>query len=161
MIENTDFANDFELVFVGKVSEQVLESVANFGLEKYLTNVGYVSYQESVGFKEKSQVLLLLEIDKPEMNGIIPGKLFEYLQAKRPILAIGPNKWDAAKIIAETNSGKYFEYSSKREIKAQILEWYKAYKKGELHIDSSSEKIKKFSRKKLTENLATIINQLD
>ncbi|WP_317041142.1 glycosyltransferase family protein [Mesonia phycicola] len=158
--ENKEFSEDFQLVFVGKVSEQVLNSVFNYGLKDYLTNVGYVSYQESVQYKEKSQVLLLLEIDKPEMNGIIPGKLFEYLQAKRPILAIGPNKWDAARIIKETNSGKYFNYSSKEKIKTQILKWYKAYQSNELQVDSSSEKIEKFSRKKLTKSLATIINQL-
>jgi len=157
--ERNDFCEDFELKLVGKVSEQVLFSIEKNGLSDYLSNIGYVSHNQSIDFQEKSQILLLLEIEKPELQGIIPGKIFEYLKAKRPILAIGPEEWDATKILKKTKAGVFFNYSEKEEMKKQILQWYAEFKSGDLTVNSSSAEIKKFSRKNLTAQLSEVIKQ--
>ena len=63
----------------------------------------YVTHEEAVNYQRRSQLLLLAEIDTPHTRGIIPGKLFEYLAAKRPILAIGPEDWEGGEIVKSTN----------------------------------------------------------
>jgi hypothetical protein len=65
----------------------------------------------------KSSDLLLLVIpeDKSE-NGILTGKLFEYIGARVPVLGIGPTAGDAAKIINECKAGKMFNRSQEPDI---------------------------------------------
>lgn len=159
--EKEGFANDFELVFAGKVSESVVSSIKEHQLGNYLIEKGYLSHEESLIQQRKAQVLLLIEIDKEETQGIIPGKFFEYVKANRPILAMGPKDWDVIRLLEETQTGKYFNYTSKEEIKQQVYAWYQEYKSGKLRVNSSEEKIEQFHRKKLTEKLANVIQQFN
>ena len=155
--ENRSFAEDFVLVLVGAVSNEVLRSIKAAGLENHLEVKGYVPHQEAQKIQRRSQVLLLIEINSEDTRGIIPGKLFEYLISNRPILALGPEKWDVEKILYETGSGNFFNYREKEKLKLRILEYYKLFKKAELKSDSHN--IEKFSRKNLTKKLAELILQ--
>ncbi|RRJ91276.1 glycosyltransferase [Paenimyroides tangerinum] len=153
--ENKDFKEDFELKLIGKVSQEILDVVSEFKLSNYLNNLGYLSHNQALIEQRSSQVLLLVEIDSEETVGIIPGKLFEYMAAERPILAIGPEGADFSNIIKETNSGTFFTYDQKDEIKEQIIKLYDLYKQNELKVYAMG--LQYYSRKKLTEKLANII----
>ncbi len=155
--ENNDFKEDFVLKLVGKVSDDVLSSIKSYGLELNLELPGYVSHQKANSFQQSSQVLLLVEIDSPETSGIIPGKLFEYMSAKRPILALGPKDWDVKNILSETNAGTYFGYQEEEVLKAHILSIYKLYKTQQLNV--SSVNTEKYSRKNLTGELAKLLKE--
>jgi len=153
--ENKGFREDFELKLIGKVSQEILDVVSEFKLSNYLNNLGYLSHNQALIEQRSSQVLLLVEIDSEETVGIIPGKLFEYMAAERPILAIGPEGADFSNIIKETNSGTFFTYDEKDEIKEQIVKLYDLYKQNELKVYAMG--LQYYSRKKLTEKLANII----
>ncbi|WP_010227965.1 glycosyltransferase family 4 protein [Gillisia marina] len=155
--ENNDFKEDFVLKLVGKVSDDVLSSIKSYGLEPNLELPGYVSHQKANFFQQTSQVLLLIEIDSLETKGIIPGKLFEYLAARRPILALGPKDWDVENILGETNAGTYFGYKDEESLKAHILSMYKLYKTQQLKV--SSINTEKYSRKNLTGELAKLLKE--
>ena len=105
--------------------------------------------------QRKSQVLLLIEIDSPETRAILPGKLYEYLAAKRPIIALGPKQSDIEDIIKETASGMFFNYSDKNILKKQILEYYNLFKENKLEI--SSRNIEDYSRRELTKKFSELI----
>ena len=47
-LESKDFSADFKLQLAGNVSEEILESIKEYQLDKYLDNKGYVSHDESV-----------------------------------------------------------------------------------------------------------------
>ena len=115
--ENDLFANYFQLKLIGKISQEILDSITFFKLNTHCTNLGYVSHNEAIKHQRKSQVLLLIEIDSPETKSIIPGKLFEYLVSERPIIAMGPKDSDFAEIIKSTNTGVFFTYDEKQELK--------------------------------------------
>lgn len=153
--ENEHFRHFFELNLIGKVSENVIESIESFGLKEYVKVLGYVSHEEALKLQEQSQLLLLIEINKEETRGIIPGKFFEYLSAKRPILAIGPASWDVAKLIQETASGASFTYEDKHELKNYLITNFEAFLKGKLFIEPKN--IQKYSRHKLTQQLAQLL----
>lgn len=155
--ENEDFRNDFELKLIGKVSQEILDVINEFKLTNYVNNLGYLSHNEALIQQRISQVLLLIEINSEETVGIIPGKLFEYMAAERPILAIGPENADFSKIIKETNSGTFCTYEEKDEIKETILKMYNLYKKNDLKVFAMG--LQYYSRKKLTEKLAKIIKK--
>ncbi|UOB17375.1 glycosyltransferase family 4 protein [Abyssalbus ytuae] len=153
--ENEDFAKNFKLQLAGVVSKDVLKSIYNYGLKEYVEISGYLSHKDSLKLQRSSQVLLLIEINAEETKCIIPGKLFEYMSAERPIIAVGPENWDAEKIITETNIGKCFAYDKKGELKKYILSLYKNYKEDNLRVNPIG--LKKYSRKSLTEELSKFI----
>ena len=153
--ENSDFSNDFKLQFAGVISKDVLKDINNYKLNNYIDLLGYISHEETLKLQRSSQVLLLIEIDSDETKCIIPGKLFEYMAAERPILAIGPEGWDVAKIISETNTGNCYTYDEKRELRNKIIELYDDYKSNNLKAQPIG--LKKYSRKALTEELSKFI----
>jgi glycosyltransferase involved in cell wall biosynthesis len=156
--ESSDFSQDLEIVLVGAVSESIHDTISDYGLQSNCKVVGYVSHAEALQFQHRSQLLLLIEMDRPETRAIIPGKLFEYMAAKRPIIAIGPAESDVEQLLTKTRAGDYFLYNQKAELKETICRLYSTFKEGKITIDSDS--VKQFSRKALTEKLATLIKQL-
>lgn len=155
--ENEGFAHDFELKLIGKVSQEILDAINQFGLAEFVNNLGYVSHDEAVVHQRKSQLLLLVEIDAPETKSIIPGKVFEYMAAERPIVAIGPEGSDFAEIITATNSGTFFTYAEKERLKKAISDYYQLYKTQQLKVFPVG--LQQYSRKSLTEKLVSILNQ--
>jgi len=155
--ENTDFSEDFELQLAGVISEEVLASLHLFGMDKNVRNLGYISHQEALLLLHKSQVLLLIEIDSIETRSIIPGKLFEYMAANRPILAIGPRESDIEKIINATKTGCFFDYNKEEELKETILFWYNTYKNKKLFLNPVG--VETYSRKNLTEKLSLLLKK--
>ena len=156
--KNTSFKKDLELKFAGAVSDEVKESLSEFNLDENSKFLGYVSHSEALKLQNESQVLLLVEINSAETRAIIPGKLFEYLAAKRPIIALGPNKSDIEAIVDETKSGRFFDYSEDKELKNEILRLYKQYKTGDLQV--ASEGVDRFSRRQLTKQMSALIKDV-
>lgn len=156
--EDIDFAEDLELKLAGTISEEVITSIKSAGLGEKLQLLGYVSHKEAIALQQKSRLLLLIEINSEETRGIIPGKLFEYLMSKRPILAIGPQKWDVRQILEETDSGQYFQYSERNKLKGVILSQYEKYKEGDTNFVKGE--ISQYGRKNLTEKLASLIKSV-
>ncbi|MGJ5641020.1 glycosyltransferase [Formosa sp. S-31] len=150
-----DFASDFKLHIVGSVSQEVVNTLEKFNLLAYYKNFGYVSHKEAIVFQKQSQLLLLIEIDSPDTQCIIPGKLFEYMVSNRPILALGPEGSDVERIIKETNTGNYFYYNDYDALKDQIYTHYKAFKGGRL--ESFPIGLQQYSRKSLTATLAKLV----
>lgn len=153
--ENEAFRKAFQLNLIGVVGRDVLECIIDNGLKPNTNIKEYVSHKEAVNYQRNSQLLLLAEIDSPDTRGIIPGKLFEYLAAKRPILAIGPEDWEGAEIVKSTNSGFVFNYNAVSDLKAVLLDWFHLYQQGNLMV--SSKNIKAYNRKRLTAKLAELL----
>lgn len=153
--ENESFKNSFQLKLIGAVSQEVLETIAEFKLGSYVNNLGYVSHSEALAHQKCSQVLLLVEIDSEDTRCIIPGKLFEYMVAERPILAIGPDGADFADIIKTTNTGIFVNYSEKDKLKHALSDYFESYQKGTL--TSNAIGLQQYSRKNLTGELANVL----
>jgi hypothetical protein len=155
--DHKSFASNFKLNLVGAVGKGVLESIKAYGLEPYTNYVGYVSHDEAILHQHKSQVLLLIEIDSEDTKAIIPGKLFEYFNANRPILAIGPDSSDVESLIHQTQTGHYYLYNEKEALKQRVLNYFNLFLNNELSLEASD--ISRFSRSELTKQLAKFINQ--
>ena len=156
--QNEDFKNDLKLNFIGDISDDVRVEVLKNNLEKNTSFKGYVDHEKAIEFQNKAQVLLLLIPNIEKSKGILTGKLFEYLIAKRPILAIGPEDGDLAEILKETDSGILIDFSNREKLSSEILKFYHQYKKGNLKVNSKN--IGKYHRKELTKKLAFIIKSL-
>ena len=155
--EIPDFKSHLEIKLIGAISQEVLETIEQFGLNSFLNNLGYVSHAEAVAHQRKSQVLLLIEINSEETKSILPGKLFEYMVSERPIVAIGPKDSDFAEIITNTNTGVFFEYSEKAKLKQTIHEYYNQFLDAKLQ--SHAVGLQQYSRKNLTQQLVELLRQ--
>lgn len=154
--ENPVFRERLSLQLIGVVGREVLESIDTYGLKAHTRVIEYVPHDKAVQYQKQAQVLLLAEINAPETRGIIPGKLFEYLAAKRPILAIGPEEWEAGAIISRAQAGMPFDYQADSELKKVILDWFQKYLSDTLDVKDAQ--IGHYSRRELTRNLAKLLH---
>ena len=145
------FARRLRIELTGLVSPEIEQSLRAHGLWEHTLFRPYVPHGEALALQRKAQVLLLVEIDSPQTRGILPGKLFEYMAAARPVLAIGPESWEAAEIVGRAGCGSGFTYAGETGIRAQLLAWYEAYCAGTLHQNPGIAR--PFHRRALTEQL--------
>ena len=153
--EQPDFRRDLRLCLAGKVSDEVLTSLQKWQLTDYLDLKGYISHTEAIALQRQSQLLLLLEINHPKTEGIIPGKLFEYMASQRPILALGYKQWDVKDIIAQTQTGITLSLTDTQAIREALTHYYTLYKSQQLHAHPTS--LETYHRKNLTKRLSEVI----
>ncbi len=82
----------------------MLDRVSAEPLSKVVRHDGYLSHRESVQAMIDADLLLLLTNEEMHDPGMITGKLFEYLGAGRPILALAM-PGEASRILEETKAG--------------------------------------------------------
>ena len=155
--EFDNFEKDLSIQFVGEVAKEVKESISFYNINN-IEYFGYKHHEEVGVYQRNSQLLLLTVNNVTSAKGIITGKIFEYLQAKRPILAIGPVNGDLAEIINRTNSGSIVDFDDVAGLKSEIVSLYKTYKTSKLECESKN--IEKYHRRNITSQLSTIIKEL-
>jgi glycosyltransferase involved in cell wall biosynthesis len=155
---NHQLAEDLEIKLVGKVDFTVTSSLEEYGLSRFVRKIDYMPHDEVVECQRKSQVLLLIINNTPNAKMILTGKFFEYMAARRPILCLGPEDGDAARILDETRAGLIAGFGDTEKMKLHVLRFYEDYKKGELTVNS--REIEKYSRKSLTRKLADKLDKI-
>jgi len=152
------FLNDLEIKFIGQVSPVAIEELTQNGLAKNLNLIDNLPHEKVVTEIMKSQLLLLALNDTPNIDGVVPGKLYEYIGANRPILCIGKLDGDAAKIIRETNAGSISDFNDVETLTKNITTYYQEYKNGQLTVESKN--YEKYSRKLLAGQIAEELNKI-
>ena len=156
--ENSDFKKDIELNFIGDIHESVSALIHELQLSNYTNFFGYVPHKEAIKYQKSAQVLLVLIPNVNGNKGIITGKVFEYMAANRPILALGPKNGDLQSILTNSNAGTIIDYDDYVKIKSVLFELYTKFKTQKLAIRSKG--IEKYHRRNLTKQLAAIIKQI-
>ena len=155
MKENEDFSKNFQLKFVGRIDDRILDKITSSELNNSVKNLGYLPHSEANLEMQNSDLLLITNFPEDKSKGIIPGKIFEYLATKNQIISFGPKDSDVKRILEETHAGKHFSYDDYESLKAFILEKFNDWKTGSL--SSNTENIEQFSRRNLTKKLAEIL----
>jgi glycosyltransferase involved in cell wall biosynthesis len=107
-------------------------------------------------FLSGSSAVLLVIPSKNKADEMIPGKLFEYMASKRPIIALGSRESDVAEILNLTNSGKIFEKQDSKELGEYIIQLVNNFNNG--LFENNPESLELYSRKNLSKEIADIIN---
>lgn len=94
---------DIMLRFVGVVSDDTMKEIESWGVCTEF--VPYVSHAEAIAYMRSADALILFIPNVPNNEGILTGKLFEYLASERNILLFGPENGDAMKLISECEAG--------------------------------------------------------
>ena len=158
LCKDESFANDLEIKFIGQVAPIAIAELTQNGLFDKLNAINNLPHNKVVEELMKSQLLLLPLNDTPNIDGVVPGKLYEYIGAKRPIVCIGKTTGDAAKIIQETNSGRVSGFEDVETLKITLQGYYDLYKSNSLQVESKD--YEKYSRKLLAGQIAEELNKI-
>lgn len=153
---NSQFKNDLEIELVGFNSYAVIDSIKKYGLENNLKNFGHVKRNQALAMMENSRVLLLILNDAENVNGRIPGKIFEYLASKKTIVVIGPEESDASRIVKNSNAGATCNFDDYNKTFDVICEMYNQFLKNELSVGTGN--IEQYSVENSTSALAKYLN---
>jgi hypothetical protein len=151
------FGRDLRIRFIGQVDYKVFEDLSRFNLMNRTEKIEYLPHDETLRKAAESSVLLLLLNDKPNVKGIIPGKVFEYLALQRPILCIGVESGDSARIIDETKAGSMVNFGDKEKCLSVLKALYHKYKNNTLAVNPSG--IEKYSRQEKAKEISGILDE--
>lgn len=153
-----EFNARLRIRLVGKTDREVVESIRQAGLGDKLDDLGYQPHRTAVEEQRSASVLMLPLRKEPEYRAVLPGKLFEYLAARRPILGIGQSDGAMAAIISDADAGETFGWDDKDSIKHFIDAHWDAFKEGrDLYAGND---ISRFSRRSLTHSMATLFEKI-
>jgi len=157
--ENSGFDQSFALHLGGTIDNRILDEIKAYPeLRNKLKVFPYLSHEEVLEEYQKSSLLLLLLFNSDSGRGNIPGKLFEYLAAKKPILGFGPASGDSKEIV-EKLPHSYFNFyntASVNELKAQIKSVFDA--RSALNADDFKTS-ERYSHALLTDQLVAILDE--
>jgi glycosyltransferase involved in cell wall biosynthesis len=148
-----------EVHFFGHHESWLLSDRKKYHLENIVQIHGHISREESLQKQRESQVLLLLTWNDPGEKGIYTGKLFDYLAARRPILALGLRESVVTDVLSQTQAG--MSVSSDAEIKEQIAALYREYKeKGFVSYAGITSEIEKYSHREMARKFAGALEDI-
>lgn len=156
-----------ELNFVGispnsSSGGRLRELAKSTGLTEVLTVSESVSYRESLARQQSSTVLLLVEILNERSRGVIPGKLFEYLGARRPTLALVPRGGEVERLLASTGGGRAFDPRLGEEaIDETLAVWYRQWQEtGTVPFEGRPDALEGLTRQQGARQLATLLDKI-
>lgn len=156
--ENEKFSNFLRLDLIGPVDFSVLESIKKHNLEKHLNRIENLPHKEVVGQMMQAAVLLLPLNDTPNISGVVPGKLYEYIGSKRPILAIGKPDGDSARIMKETNAGLISDFGDVEGAFSNLKTYFEDFLRGNLSVNTKLAET--YSRKNLAGSICEVLDRI-
>lgn len=158
MNANAGFAADVRVEFIGEVHPHFKKFVSEAGAVKEVTRFrGNIPHEELINLYGSSSMLLLILTGYKDAEGFLPGKLFEYLATRLPVLGVGPVTGDAATVLNETGSGVMVASEDVKGIGEMLAGNYKKWKSNESEPVKWNQ-VQRFSRKKITGELAHILS---
>jgi glycosyltransferase involved in cell wall biosynthesis len=137
--------------FVGNVPDEIIHLFHQKNLGALVEVLGYIPHQQAIRQMTGASLLLMAIPDSPDNKGIVTGKFFEYLAAKKPILAIGPPGGDVDRMVQKCKAGKLFSYDETEKMGQFILEIFEREQKG--LIGNETTGTEEYTRRNLTREL--------
>ena len=141
----------YQIDLIGNIHPDIKYYIEAKKYDNFIKTKPYIPHKDAIKKMCESDFLLLVIPNTEKNKGIVTGKLFEYIRSMRKIIMIGPPKSDAAKIIAQTNSGRCFDYSEKNKIKQTLLK---------TNLPSSNN-YQQYSRENLTKILSHLFEEIE
>jgi glycosyltransferase involved in cell wall biosynthesis len=141
-----DKGRKLKLKFIGTVAPEIRMSITNAGLDSYTEYKGFLPYKEMLREMLNANYLLVCATEPRH----VPGKLFEYLRAGKPIIAFGDDNKEVKEILEKANAGIIYRYNENGE------QFFKVY--SNFRIDA--EFVKQFERKRIADNFKAILENL-
>ena len=155
--EKHDRQQSIEILFAGSLDNQLKTSIARRQLCDRIQLLGFIPHDEIPGLLMGVDVLLFLG----NQGGLqVPGKLFEYLAARRPILFIkGDEKDPSLRFLKELNRGIIVNNITE-EIYQALVQFCDLYRTGTLDAAFNLAAVPGISWKERAETLSRLCMNL-
>ncbi|MEO1075377.1 MAG: glycosyltransferase [Bacteroidota bacterium] len=145
---------------LGSVADAVRRSLAARGLDRITDIEPYAPHDAAIAAM-RAATLLLLTIEPFQLDqGMITGKLYEYLAAGRPVAALGPVGGDAETMLQETNGGTLLDRSDREGFAALVRRHYAAWAGGTPVDGAHRSAVAPYSRQAQSQRLARVLRSL-
>lgn len=116
----------FRLTFLGKWAPEFAEWVQQQGIREVVQFLPYLPHQEALKRAAKFDALALaIESELPGNVAVTPGRIYEYLGLRKPILAMCHPESDLAFLVKTANAGEVVAYEDTANIKKILAAWIK------------------------------------
>jgi glycosyltransferase involved in cell wall biosynthesis len=154
--------DDVVVRFAGDFRAADREYAESLGLGERVELLGDVSRRRSLELQRDSEALLLLI---PESGGrgrgVLTGKIYEYLAAERPILAVVPPDGAAARLVGDTGSGTVVPPDDVEAMREALLDLHRRWREGSLDDTPLSEDWRRrLARGARVEELADVLRSV-
>jgi glycosyltransferase involved in cell wall biosynthesis len=145
--------------FVGELTKRDREWAEGLGLGDRLELLPFGSRRRSLAYQRDSEALLMLLPQAGERGApVLPGKIFEYLAAERPILAAVPLEGAAARLIREAGAGVVVAPDDVRGIREALVGLEARWRAGRLNGTPLEPELReRISRLKRVEELSELL----
>jgi Glycosyltransferase Family 4 len=151
-------SGDINVDFFGWRQPGLAELIKVNRVESFVFIHGHVNREVAIEFQKKSDILLILESGRPEANGVLTGKLFEYMVSGRPVLSLGSSAYSSiADVIGKTGIGMVCG-NDVEKIKKTLVAVLKG--KTSDFFNPNVEEINKFNRREQSILMLNIINKI-
>jgi glycosyltransferase involved in cell wall biosynthesis len=118
---------------------------------------GRITYPEVLQHQMNADVLLLISWMDESEKIFIPGKIYDCIGCRKPILSIGYKEGSLKELIEKTNIG--YHISSVEECKKAVYDYYTKYNENELKY-SGNEFADEYSVKNTAKNFSKILEEI-
>jgi glycosyltransferase involved in cell wall biosynthesis len=159
--EITGLKESLQVRIIGPADATVMHSLQQYPrLQKYVQFTDWVDHHEAIRQMRSSHLLLLLINDTPHTRGLLPGKMFEYMGARRPVLCIGTTDGDAATLIRGNNAGTIVDFTDIAGIKSAVSSYFERFKQGDPDDAADTDTVVKYARRNLVKLYADLIGKV-
>ncbi len=154
--ENPSYKNKIELQFQGNSTKEYTRHFKKYNLQDNVKDFGFLPHSEAVTNLIKADILWLNNSHKKNPFYLSLGKTYEYMAAKKPIIAMIPDG-DVKNTLIEYGTAYISEPNDLISLKNNIGSVIELIRDEKLPFPNQTF-IDKFNRKRLTERLAEIFN---
>nr|WP_317359885.1 glycosyltransferase family 4 protein [uncultured Tyzzerella sp.] len=151
--------DSLKVKLIGNYHKDKLQAqIDSFSLTNEIEIIGYVPHNVCIKHQLSSDALVLIEGSGVGANAFYTGKIFEYMNTRRPVIAILP-EGVAKDLVLESKIGIVANTDNVLEIEDIIKQYYEKWQKNMLDFEPNFSVIEKFERKALTKDLANIFDK--
>jgi glycosyltransferase involved in cell wall biosynthesis len=145
--------------FVGELTTRDREWAEALGLGDRLELLPFGSRRRALAYQRDSEALLLLLPEAGDRGApVLPGKIFEYLAAERPILAAVPPTGAAANLVRESGAGVVVPPDDAGAIREALIGLEARWRAGRLNgTPLPAELRERISRRKRVQELSELL----
>lgn len=148
---------EMEVEFIGPREDENERSVARLNLSGVVKFRDPLPHAETLRVERSSHVLLLVKHADPRYDGLVPGKLYEYVGLRRPVLALAP-EGEARQLVTSLRRGETASPAELAEIERALRTMIGHYRAGRLDDVYDLSPRPEFDRSRLTGDLASVLD---
>jgi glycosyltransferase involved in cell wall biosynthesis len=156
---NVEFARAFRLMLLGTLDSAAQTEVSRHRIRDRIQVRGQVDHASAVTAMRSADVLLLVANTTPGAEATVPGKLFEYLAAGRPVFSVAPPESATADVLDQVGGGWFAPAHDPTAIACVLERAFAEHQAGRAPLPDRL-KVAGFDRRALAGDLARIFDEV-